>query len=447
MNDKRVRVIEPGINQNGPVIYWMSRDQRVYDNWALLFAQELALQRNEKLLVIFTVVSEFGQAAFRQYAFMIKGLQEVEKTLAELNIPFHLLTGNPEDEIPGLINKLHAGILVTDFDPIRVKKEWKASVADKVPIPIYEVDSHNIVPAFFVSGKEEFAARTLRPKITKSLTEFLEEIPQPEKMSRKNKLVNHINKWDEIYFKLKIDFTVPEVDWVKPGEKAALNVMQQFLKNRIFLYYEFRNDPVRNVSSKLSPYLHFGQISAQRIALEIEKIRIPANVRESFLEQLIVRRELSDNFCYYNKNYDSFEGFPEWAQITLNNHENDNRKYIYSLEEFERARTHDDLWNAAQAELVVNGMMHGYMRMYWAKKILEWSRKPREALTIAMFLNDKYSLDGRDPNGYVGCAWAIGGVHDRAWKERPIFGKIRYMNRKGCERKFDVEAYIKKFGF
>jgi deoxyribodipyrimidine photo-lyase len=199
------------------------------------------------------------------------------------------------------------------------------------------------------------------------------------------------------------------------------------------------------VSSNLSPYLHFGQISAQRIALETYKRKHNIETKDAFLEELIVRRELSDNFCFYNKNYDSFDGFPEWAKKTLNEHRKDKREFTYNLEQFEKAKTHDDLWNAAQIEMVKTGKMHGYMRMYWAKKILEWTETPEEALEFSIYLNDKYELDGRDPNGYTGCAWSIGGVHDRAWTERPVFGKIRYMNYNGAKRKFDVKRYIQKY--
>ena len=194
--------------------------------------------------------------------------------------------------------------------------------------------------------------------------------------------------------------------------------------------------------SDLSPYLHFGQIAPQRVAREIQQADAPPEAKQAFLEELIVRRELSDNFCWYNPDYDKFSGFPEWAQKTLDQHRDDRREYLYSLEEFEQGRTHDALWNAAQLEMVLRGKMHGYLRMYWAKKILEWTASPEEALEIAIYLNDRYELDGRDPNGYVGVAWSIGGVHDRAWGERPVFGKIRYMNLSGCQRKFKVDQYI-----
>jgi deoxyribodipyrimidine photo-lyase len=240
---------------------------------------------------------------------------------------------------------------------------------------------------------------------------------------------------------LKVNKEVEEVTWIKPGEKAAVKSLKDFLKNRFTKYSEERNDPNKNALSNLSPYIHFGQISAQRIALTVQQFYQKNPSADAFLEELIVRRELADNFCYFNKNYDSFDGFHEWAKESLNKHRKDKRDFVYSLEDFESANTHEDLWNAAQTELLVKGKMHGYMRMYWAKKILEWSKSPEDAMRIAIYLNDKYELDGRDPNGYVGCAWSIGGVHDRAWTERPVYGKIRYMNRNGAVRKFDVDAY------
>jgi deoxyribodipyrimidine photo-lyase len=244
---------------------------------------------------------------------------------------------------------------------------------------------------------------------------------------------------------LKINKNVREVDWIKSGESGALKYFKHFLKNKLNKYDALRNDPTKDGQSNLSPFLHFGQISAQRVAIEVEKFPADPESKKSFLEELIVRRELSDNFCYYNKNYDLFDGFHQWAKTTLNEHRRDEREFIYSLRKFEDAKTHDDLWNAAQTEMVKTGKMHGYMRMYWAKKILEWTKSPEDALKISIYLNDKYELDGRDPNGYVGIAWSIGGIHDRAWFERPVYGKVRYMNRNGADKKFAVNSYIKKF--
>ncbi|MCF8265767.1 MAG: deoxyribodipyrimidine photolyase, partial [Melioribacteraceae bacterium] len=248
--------------------------------------------------------------------------------------------------------------------------------------------------------------------------------------------------WEKARNSLKINFSVPEVDWLIPGESTAKSILEKFINQKLESYNQHRNDPNLNALSNLSPYFHFGQISPQRVALAVSSVNNFPESKDAFLEELIVRRELSDNFCYYNSKYDSFEGFHDWAKKTLNEHREDKREFIYRLEQFENAETHDGLWNAAQIEVIKKGKMHGFMRMYWAKKILEWTESPEQALEFALYLNDKYQLDGRDPNGYVGVAWSIGGVHDRAWTERPVFGKIRFMNYNGCKRKFDIKSYI-----
>jgi len=441
INEKRIRLLKKGNKTNGPVIYWMSRDQRINDNWALLFAQNLALEKKQYLVVIFSVVPNFLDATLRQYDFMLKGLIEVEKALKKYNIPFFLLIGNPVNEISKFVKDMNVSILVSDFDPLKIKGKWKNEVSKKIKIPFYEVDAHNIVPCFYVSPKQEFGAYTIRPKIHKNLPEFLNDFPKLKKMKSRDGFSSDSIDWELVYNSLKVDEKVKPVNWIKPGEEAAHKTLKKFVEDKLDNYNALRNDPNENVLSNLSPYLHFGQISAQRVALIVSGMDNQPTT-ESFLEELIVRRELSDNYCFYKSDYDSFNGFPDWAKKTLNDHRKDEREFVYSLKEFENAETHEDLWNAAQMEMTTTGKMHGYMRMYWAKKILEWSKSPEEALKIAIFLNDKYELDGRDPNGYTGCAWAIGGLHDRAWAERPVYGKIRYMNRNGAKRKFDIDKYI-----
>lgn len=443
VNPNRVRLLKSGTERRGPVLYWMSRDQRVHDNWALLFAQQLAGEKQNGLIVAFSLVPSFLEASFRQYGFILKGLMEVEKQLSELNIPFQILGGVPDKEIPAFIDENNISTLVSDFDPLKIKRVWKRDVAKEISIPFYEVDAHNIIPCLYVSKKEEYGAYTLRPKINKLLPEFLDDFQRLERMREiQNVKLSAVN-WNQLVESLRIDFSIKEVSMFEPGENAALNRMDSFLTKGLTKYNDERNNPVLEGQSNLSPYLHFGHLSAQRIALNVNKYFPPSPSSEAFLEELIVRRELADNFCYYNTKYDSFEGFKDWAKDTLNAHRDDKREFTYTLQQFEKAQTHEDLWNAAQNELLNKGKIHGYMRMYWAKKILEWSETPEKALSAAIYLNDKYSIDGRDPNGYAGCAWSIGGIHDRAWAERPIFGKIRYMNLNGCKRKFDVEEYIR----
>ncbi|RJR20026.1 MAG: deoxyribodipyrimidine photo-lyase [Nitrospiraceae bacterium] len=442
MTDNRARLVQEGKTIEGPVLYWMSRDQRMQDNWALCSAQHLALKQKVPLVAAFCLVPQFLGATIRQYGFMLRGLEELEAGLGKKLIPFILLTGAPDREIPRLVKKIGASCLITDFDPLKIKREWKQTVADRIDIPFYEVDAHNIVPCWTASPRQEYAAYTFRPKMRKLLPEFLQDIPLLINHPFAFKGMREIINWKKVRSSLRVDNTVEEVDWLKPGEKAAKTMLRDFVKKKLPGYDKKRNDPTVDGQSNLSPYLHFGQISAQRIAIEVHSSPAPGNDKDAFLEELIVRRELSDNFCFYNTDYDSVEGFPSWARESLDKHSRKPREYIYSTEQFEHALTHDELWNAAQLEMVTKGKMHGYMRMYWAKKILEWTGSPEKAMEVAIYLNDRYELDGRDPNGYTGIAWSIGGVHDRAWNERRVFGKIRYMSYNGCKGKFDVKRYI-----
>lgn len=440
----RITVLKEREAESGPVIYWMSRDQRAEDNWALIYAQEIALERQAPLAVAFTLSPDFLGATLRQYDFMLKGLGETRTTLASTNIPFFLLTGDPKRMLPAFSKEHRIATIVTDFDPLRIKRLWKGAVTKNIKASLVEVDTHNIAPCREVSAKQEWGAYTIRPKIRRLLDEYLTDIPH---------ITKHPHKWkgrvpgfdpDKVLKGLAIDRSVMPVRSAQPGARAGLAVLKDFLTNRLPNYDEARNDPNKNGQSNLSPYLHFGQISAQKVTLEVKRSKAPAASKEAFLEEMIVRRELSDNFCFYNRNYDSNRAFPAWARKTLEEHRKDKREYVYSIKQLEKARTHDDLWNAAQAEMVTTGKMHGYMRMYWAKKILEWTPSPEQAMKRAIYLNDKYELDGRDPNGYAGIAWSMGGVHDRAWGERDIFGKIRFMSQNGCRGKFDIERYIKR---
>jgi len=442
VHHKRIRVLKDLPARTAPVVYWMNRDQRVHDNWAFLFAQELAIHEKMPLGVLFCLVPQFLHATIRQYRFMLKGLQELEKTLMQKNIPFFLLTGQPEYTIPVFIRTHAVGKLVTDFSPLRISRNWKNAVVKRLNIPVYEVDAHNIVPCWEASHKQEYGARTIRPKLRRLFPEFLEDFTKIRKHPHRWDSVHIQNDWSKSMETLTVDRNIPEVTWIQPGERSALSCLRVFIENKLSHYDMQRNDPSLEGQSNLSPYLHFGQLSAQRVALEIQRAPAGKTSRDAFLEELIIRRELSDNFCFYNENYDTMKGFPQWAWKSLHAHRKDRRDYLYTLDDFENARTHDMLWNAAQLEMVKHGKMHGYMRMYWAKKILEWTESPEQAMEIAIELNDRYELDGRDPNGYTGIAWSIGGVHDRAWSERPVFGKIRYMSYAGSKSKFDIKKYI-----
>ncbi len=443
IDPRRIRLLNENHDGQGAVIYWMSRDQRVRHNWALLFARRKAELMQEPLVVLFTLAPSFLHAPLRHYGFMLKGLQEVEADLKALNIPFVLLQGEPERELPRFAEQMRAGLLVTDFSPLNISGKWKKEVAQQLTIPLYEVDTHNIVPCWIASGKQEYSARTIRPKINALLGEFLTDFPDLEPLASPSQ--QQPVDWNNVYRKLKADPDVPSVEWLKPGEQAAQACLDSFLQNRLASYAEQRNDPNAGATSFLSPYLHFGHISAQFIAIRASKSNAPEADKKAFLEELIVRRELAENYCCYNDRYDSLEGIPAWARESLKQHGDDRREYLYSAETFAAAKTHERLWNAAQRELITTGVIHGYMRMYWAKKILEWSETPRQAFETAIFLNDRFALDGREPNGYAGIAWSIGGLHDRPWFDREVYGKIRYMNASGCARKFDVNRYIARF--
>ena len=428
----------------GPVIYWMQRDQRISDNWALVYAQEQALALHQPLYVMFCLAPGFLDATAVQYRFMLSSLSEMPARLASLNITWIAAKGHPHTVIPEIVKQTGAGLLVTDFNPLRLVTSWKTAITSELSIAFHEVDAHNIIPARHISAKAEFSAFTLRRKIAKVLPGFMNEIPaiSPHPFTAAPVMNSMIMTADEYASVSRPAPRGQDISWISAGENAAANAMHEFIDHGLN-NYNMRNDPNSKGQSGLSPYLHFGQLSAQRLALEVNNSTAPAESKAAFLEELIVRKELADNFCLYNPHYDSFDGFHSWARTTLNKHRDDPRPYLYEAHTLEKAETHDPLWNAAQKEMMVSGKMHGFMRMYWAKKILEWTASPEEAMAVAIYLNDTYALDGRDPNGYAGIAWSIGGVHDRAWGERPVFGMIRYMNFQGCLRKFDVKRYVK----
>ncbi len=440
--DKRCREIKTGKRGKGPVVYWMSRDQRVNDNWALLWAQQEAVIRGKGLVVIFTLVADYLKASSDHYSFMLDGLQQIKKALHENNISFYILNEQPTEIIPHFISQIDAHLLVCDFDPLRIKRQWKESIKKQVAVPIFEVDTHNIVPTWVASDKKEYAAYTLRPKINRLLGDFLTDIP---------KFMQHPVKW-QISDQLLNSYCNDDIGFIsdatsgnhsnKAGETKAIKTVTTFINERLAKYSGERNNPCLNGQSGLSPYLHFGQLSSHRLALMVSAADVGSESKDDFLEELIIRKELADNYCYYEREYDNFSAFPNWAQLSLNIHRKDKRDYTYSLDQLEQSLTHEKLWNACQTDLVKNSKLHGFLRMYWAKKILEWTPDPETALEYAITLNDRYSLDGRDPNGYAGIAWSVGGVHDRAWKERPVLGKVRYMNEAGCRRKFNTIEYI-----
>jgi deoxyribodipyrimidine photo-lyase len=407
----------------------MNREMRLHDNWALITAQELANRQQQPFVIIFSLFDHFGSAKNQHDDLMFnrmkQGLKIVRDQAKASPISFYVLHGETVKRIQNFVSEIKAGALVTDFSPLIEMRSLRDELAKTLTIQMIEVDAHNIIPVWVASPKQEWGAYTLRPKIHRLLSNYL--IPFSKNVTTRP--LHYTGQHDESF--------LDEID-VEIDPQFALKT---FIEKRLD-QYEQRNDPNIDATSRLSSYFHFGQLASQTVALAVQATGKP---HESFLEELIVRKELADNFCFYNPHYDQVKGFPDWAIKTLNAHRKDRREYVYDLSTFANSQTHDDAWNACQRQMVKTGYMHGYMRMYWAKKILEWTASPEEALLIANTLNDRYELDGRDPNGYTGTAWAIGGVHDRPWQERPIFGMIRFMNAAGLKRKFDIGAYIRRW--
>ena len=427
----------------------MSRDQRVVDNHGLATAQHYALEYRLPLIVTFCFVPGLGYRAREHFDYMVHGLREVATSLGNSNIPFVPLFGKHYEAIMDFAKIASPAVVVTDFSPLRGSRSWQAKLAQRLPIIV--VDSHNCVPAWLASQKQEFSARTLRPKIHALLNDYIvpqQWLPMRHPHIWSSQPLSSLDSTTKLLGDLRSRYASNNTHIAfKPGEMAAQLHLKKFIQHRLKGYSTRRNDPTVDGLSGLSPYLHFGTIGAMTV---VRKLQLAAETTDSLqsdihslIEELVIRKELSDNFCYYNNKYDSLLSAPDWAQKTLAKHAIDEREYIYSREQFEQAATHDVAWNAAQMQLLITGKMHGYMRMYWAKKILEWSESPEVALATVLYLNDFYSIDGGDPNGYVGALWSIAGLHDRPWGERSVYGTVRSMVYNGLKRKFNIEKYTK----
>jgi deoxyribodipyrimidine photo-lyase len=445
LNQKeRIKYLNNETLQNGDyILYWMQASPRSHYNHALEYAIEKANSMNKPLITFFGITADYPEANLRHYQFLMEGLKDTQKAMEKKNIQMVIWHKSPEIGVLELASD--AVLTVMDRGYLRIQMEWEKKVGKSIDCPLIQVESNVLVPVETASPKEDYSAGTIRKKIQKELNYFM--TPINENLPTKSSMGYDFDSFDlkdisTAINKLDIGQTVgPSI--FKGGNLQAQSLFYLFLEEKLEYFADLRNDPAENCLSNMSPYLHFGQISPLYLALEASKTG--ATGTESFLEELIIRRELSMNFTHYNPNYDKFECLPDWAKNTLLEHRNDAREYNYSLDELETAKTHDKYWNAAQKEMLITGKMHGYMRMYWGKKILEWVDDPRKAYNIAIYLNDKYELDGRDPNGYAGVAWCFG-KHDRAWKEREIFGKVRYMNDRGLERKFKIEHYVERIG-
>ena len=460
------------------VVYWMQRDVRTVDNWALLLAAYLAETNQLPLHVVHvlnppattdTAGVEEGKEDIpdlehmgmteRHGKFLLGGLQLVHEELKEKSVPLHILRPLSHRLVVNLfeteiIEELAPAVVISDFHAIRHYRRWmeigvKPS-CEKAHIPLWQVDTHNVVPVWYAANARQVGARTLRPKINKVVQEFLHKFPKFTGNEHLPKTgIPALTDFDYAMYEQFLDWdtTVKAIPTIQPGTKAAQQQFESFVTYGLAKFDSLRNDPnYSNICSNLSPWINHGHISFQRCIMAIKKLNKYATGSASYIEEGLIRRELSDNFLYYTPDkYDKLLAAADWAQETLQQHASDPREYVYTLQELEQGQTHDDLWNAAQLQVVREGGMHGFLRMYWAKKILEWTESPEIALKTAQYFNDKYALDGRDPNGFVGVGWSIMGIHDMGWKEREIFGKIRYMNYAGCKRKFKVADFVAKY--
>ena len=426
------------------VLYWMQQSQRARFNHALEYAIERANDLDQSVVVGFGLMDDYPEANERHYAFMLKGLAETADELSNRGIKLVMNVGSPPEVMLDLADD--ASIVVCDRGYLRHQIEWRTAVAEGAECQVVQIESDVVVPVESASDKAEYAARTIRKKINSQKDQFLTALKHTA--PRKSSLPLHVKgdldprDWRGVLETLNIDRSISQVSRFASGARAARAMLQSFLSSHFDGYAHARNDPANPECSKLSPYLHFGQVSPLEIALACGNQKgVSGDDKEAFLEELIVRRELAINFVYYTPDYDAFSCLPNWARETLTEHKRDAREFIYSLSELRSAETHDPAWNAAMREMIETGYMHNYMRMYWGKKILEWSESPEQGYDNALALNNRFFLDGRDANSYANVAWLFG-LHDRPWKEREIFGKVRYMNANGLKRKFDIDAYI-----
>lgn len=422
------------------ILYWMQQSQRVEYNHALIHAIHLANERNLPLYVYFGLTSQYPGANQRHYAFMLEGLKETFSSLQKLGISVVFQQSEPDVGILSWIE--NADAIVFDLGYLRIQRLWRKhvyqAILEKPAHPdLYSVESDVVVPVRIASEKLEYGAYTLRPKINRLRDEFLQEASLPSlRVSTSSSQIDG----SAMECLNSLNHTVLKSRFYQGGYISAKKQLAVFMKN--FAHYKDSSDPSVDITSHLSMYLHFGQISPVEIALSIRNLDADEQLKEAFLEQLIVRRELAMNFVFYNENYDQFDFITEpWAYRTMQAHQSDPREYVYTQNDYLSFSTHDPYFNAAMKEMVFTGYMHNYMRMYWAKKIIEWSPSMKEAYETILFLNDTYFIDGRDANSYAGVAWCFG-KHDRPWQERSIFGQLRYMNQAGLLRKFNMELYL-----
>jgi len=437
----RVRREGPPDPEGTCVVYWMQRAQRGIDNAALDIAIEAANALGKPAVAYFAPVPFYPHGNLRHYTFLTEGIPDIAKALARRNVGF-VLRRHPDHSLLKFCDEVRPALVVGDENPLREPEHWREIATRKLRVPFLTVDADVIVPSRLIP-KEQYAAFILRRKIEARLDQFLVRPKNPHaRAGWKAPKVQSLPSDFDVTEGWELDRSVSPVSTFKGGTREGMRLLREFVSRKLKHYEDRRKHPETDGTSRLSPYLHFGHIGALTVALAVKRADAPGRAKKAFLDQLITWRELAVNFVTYNPDYDSFESGENWAHRTLAEHSRDPRPVLYTDQQLEDAETRDPLWNAAQRQMLQSGWMHNTMRMYWAKKILEWSRTPAEAYQRAVSLNDKYLLDGRDPNGYAGIAWSIVGKFDRPWFERPIFGKIRYMSGASTGKKFDSKKYI-----
>jgi len=450
-------------------------------NFSLQRAVEWAKKLRKPLLIVETLSCGGRWDSMRSHRFVLDGMADTARRLGRSPVRYYPFIEATTGEAGRLVAALapHACVLVTDDFPTHGIPDRLASLVPHVPALAEAVDSNGILP-LRAADKVFPTAYSFRRFLQQELPEHLTQLPRPSPLARLDlprlralpgKIAQQWPKATESLLSgrpralaaLPIDQSVP-AGQTRGGARAAVAALRRFLRDRLPRYTQARNEPEEHVTSGLSPYLHYGHISAHQVFAELmdregwspDRLSHRATGSrtgwwrvgedaEAFLDQLITWRELGYNMCWQTDAYDAYESLPDWARATLDAHASDYRPHIYSLDQFERAQTHDPLWNAAQTQLVREGRLHNYLRMLWGKKILEWCPTPQDALEVMIELNDKYALDGQDPNSYSGILWILG-RYDRPWgPERPIFGKIRYMSSENTARKVRVKGYIERY--
>lgn len=424
-------------------------NRRAESNHALEFAVSHANRLKLPLLVYEAITCTYPYACDRFHTFLLEGVPETARRLRERGLGYVFYPRKRRSDRNDVLYRLAAesAMVVTDDYPVFLPSAHNASVPAKIGVPYFAVDSSCIVP-MRTFEKKEYAAYTIRPKIQRVLPRFLHAAVRVDvKHAWRDSVPDfHVEVTSDTIAELvascEIDHSVKPSIAFTGGRLAAEQRLAAFLDRDLTRYADDKNEPGAHATSNLSPWLHFGHISSLEIALAA-KARGPA---PEFLEELIVRRELAFNHALWAPLAGALSTIPGWALDTLYKHAADRREHVYSLDRFESGDTHDPLWNACQHELLLTGKIHGYYRMYWGKKIIEWSPDPESALAVMIHLNDKYALDGRDPNTYTNILWCFG-LHDRPWGEREIFGMVRYMSFDGMKRKTSVDAYLREVSF